>query len=124
MDVNNFLEKQEIEIEGSKYLISKIPAIQGQQIYGAVMKEGLSSGNIGMTYLSLETGLKLLSYAAYLDGDTWVAIEDEFTANVACDSIQKLIKLEAAMIRYNFGFLFDGTLQKVLEELRMSSADI
>lgn len=124
MDVNDFLEKKEIEIEGTKYLISKLPAIQGQQAYGAVMKEGLSSGNIGMTYLSSETGLKLLAYTAYKDGEAWVPIENEFVANIACDSIQKLIKLEAAMIRYNFGFLFDGTLQKVLEELRTSSVDI
>ena len=44
--------------------------------------------------------------------------------NIACGDIEKLIKLEAAMIRYNFSFLFDGVLQDVLEVLRSSSADI
>ena len=118
MEVSKFLEKKETEIDGTMFLLSKMPAIQGQQAYGAVMRETKEDGDLAMTYLSTETGLKLLEYTAYKDGDTWYPLETEEMVNTACESILKLQKLEAAMIRYNFGFLFDGSLQNLLEEFK------
>ena len=118
MEVSKFLEKKETEIDGTLFLISKMPAIQGQQVYGAVMRETKEDGDLAMTYLSTETGLKLLEYTAYKDGDEWYPLETEEAINTACGTILKLQKLEAAMIRYNFVFLFDGTLQSLLEEFK------
>ena len=118
MDPKRFLEPKEVEIDGTKFVISKIPAIQAQQVYRAVMKESLDDGDIAMTYLSEETSISLLSYAAMHEGDELTALDDQNKVNFACSTVQKLIKLEAAMIRYNFGFLFDGTLQEVLGTLR------
>ena len=122
MDPKKFIEPKEIEIDGRKYVISKIPAIQAQQIYRAVMQEAKDDGDIAMTYLTEPTAVALLSYSALVDGEVWTALDDTTQVNFGCPRIQKLIKLEAAMIRYNFGFLFDGTLQEVLGVLRDSQA--
>ena len=117
MDVDNFLEKKEIEIMGKKFLISKMPAIQGQQAFGAVMREVGIDGDIAMTFLSIPTGLMLTEYAAYKDGDSWVPLDSEFVVDSACGSIKQLQLLHAELIRYNFDFLFDGSLQKLLGAL-------
>lgn len=127
MDPKKFIEPKECEIDGIKFILSKIPAVQAQQIYGAVMRESKDDGDVAMTYLSEETTIALLSYSAIKSGDegadSWTVLENADQINFACPKIEVLIKLEAAMIRYNFGFLFDGTLQEVLGVLRDVSQD-
>lgn len=123
MDVKKFLEPKGLEINGVEYIISKMPAVQAQQVYGAIMKECKEEGDIGMTYLSTPTVVSLLSYAARKFGDEeYKVMDSEENVNFCCDNVTTLIQLEAAMIRYNFGFLFDGTLPKVLGVLRDSEA--
>jgi hypothetical protein len=122
MDPKKFIEPKEIEIDGRKYVISRIPAVQAQQIYRFLMKESKEDGDIAMTYLTEPTAVALLSYSALVDGEVWTALDETNQVNFACSKIENLIKLEAAMIRYNFGFLFDGTLQEVLGVLRDSQA--
>ena len=87
------------------------------------MLEAKNDGDIAMTYLTVPTVLSLLTYAATVDGEEWIPLENENRINVAFPKFATLIKLEAAMIRYNFGFLFDGTLQEVLGVLRDSQQD-
>ena len=122
MDPKKFIQPKEITIDGTRFVISKIPAVQAQQIYGALMKESKDDGDVAMTYLSEETSLALASYCAVVIGDEgsseWRPLDSVNQINMACGNIEKLIKLEAAAIRYNFGFLFNGTLQEVLEVLR------
>ena len=121
MEPKNFLEPKEIEIDKTKFVISKIPAIQAQQVYRSIMQEAKDDGDVAMTYLSVPTALSLLSYSAVVDDvNDWTALESENQVNIACPKLATLIKLEAAMIRYNFSFLFDGTLQEVLGVLRDS----
>ena len=122
MDPQKFIEPKEIKIEDTKFVISKIPAVQAQQIYRSVMQEAKDDGDIAMTYLLADTTIALLSYAAAVDGEVWVALDSESQINFWCSKLYNLIKLEAEMIRYNFGFLFDGTLQKVLGVLREGQA--
>ena len=118
MDTKKFIEPKEIEIDGVKFVISKIPAVQAQQVYRSIMHECKDDGDIAMTYLSDKTGIELLSYSAIVVGEEWEALDNESLINIHCPNVASLIKLEAAMIRYNFGFLFDGTLQDVLGVLR------
>lgn len=123
MDPRKFKDPKKIEINGEKFILSKIPAVQAQQVYGAIMKECKDDGDVAMTYLSKETALQLLEYAAYdvtgeENGAGWICLNDETELNVECKTIDVLIELEAAMIRYNFGFLFDGNLQRLLGVLR------
>ena len=86
------------------------------------MQECKDEGDVGMTYLTEDTSVALLGYSAIVDGsegtDNWTALEGPAQINLATERVETLIKLEAAMIRYNFSFLFDGTLQEVLEVLR------
>ena len=122
MDPKKFISPKEIEIANKRFIISKIPAIQAQQIYRSIMQECKDDGDIGMTYLSADTVQELLSYSAIVDSgegaDNWTSLEGANQINFATENVETLIKLEAAMIRYNFSFLFDGTLQEVLGVLR------
>lgn len=127
MEPSKFIEPKRIKIGNSQFVISKIPAIQAQQVYGTIMKECKDEGDIAMTYLSENACLALLSYAAFdrdEDGtDTnLIPLNATEAINVYCGNVTTLINLEAAMIRYNFGFLFDGSLQKVLGVLRDEEA--
>ena len=45
MDPKKFIEPKEIEIDESKYVISKIPAVQAQQVYRSIMKEAKDDGD-------------------------------------------------------------------------------
>ena len=123
MEPKKFKDPKRVEINGEKFIISKIPAVQAQQVYGAIMKECKDDGDIAMTYLSLETTLQLLAFAACDatgsdDKEGWMSFNSENEINSYCRNIDTLIELEAEMIRYNFGFLSNGTLQKVLGVLR------
>lgn len=123
MELKKFIEPKPIKIGDKSFFISKIPAIQAQQIYGAIMKECKEDGDIAMTYLSEETGLSLLAYAAYDqtgegDSNYLVQLNASGAIDTYCRDLTTLIELEAAMIRYNFGFLFDGSLLRVLGVLR------
>lgn len=118
MDAKKFLEPKEIEIDGKKFVISKIPAIQAQQVYRNVMIEAKDDGDVAMTYLTEDTALALLEWAGTAEGDEWASLDSADKVNFCCQNLMTLIKLEAEMIRYNFGFLFDGSLQKVLGVLR------
>ena len=122
MDPKKFKDPKGVEINGEKFIISHIPAIQAQEIYGEIMKECKEDGDIAMTYLSKDATLHLLEFAAHdISGsgpDGWMPFNDEVDINIACPNQGVLMQLEAEMIRYNFGFLFDGTLQKVLGVLR------
>lgn len=118
MMIEDLLDKEEISIGAMKFLISKIPAIQAQEIYGKVIKATDGVGDIGMTFLPIEVARKLLSYTAYKSDDQWLMLDEENRIQTFFPNLLTLIKLEAAMIRKNFGFLFDGSLPEVLDMLR------
>ena len=123
MEPKKFIEPKLVEIGGKHFVISKIPAVQAQQVYGKIMKECKDDGDVAMTYLSEETGLELLAFAAFDaagegNSDAWLSLDSVNALNTYCSNIKNLIDLQAAMIRYNFSFLFDGNLQKVLGVLR------
>lgn len=128
MNPKSFIEPKEVDINHKRYVISKIPAIQAQTIYRMIMQECKDEGDIGMTYLTETTAISLLTYAASIIGggesDDWIPLTSAREINVAFDKVEDLITLEAMMIRYNFGFLFDGTLQKLLGVLRDQVQDI
>lgn len=122
MKKDELLDQEEIQVGGLTFAISRIPAVYAKPIYGEVIKAVGEHGDIGMTYLPMETSRKMLSYVALKDDDSgmWLMMDDEKTINKACTDLYSLIELEAAMIRKNFGFLLDGRLLKVLDTLRGS----
>ena len=123
MEVDNFLEKKPIVIDGTKFMLSLIPAIQSQEIYGKLMRDCKDDGDLGMTYMKADTAKGMLQYTAYESDGVWLPLDNEYAINEACKKIYTLLELEVAMVRYNYGFLFDGRLQKVLESVRGEEAD-
>lgn len=123
MSIDDYIDKSEIDIDGHKFIISSIPAVQAQEIYGDIVRETNDIGDIAMTFLPMPVATRLLAYAAFNDEGTWFSLEEEYRINKACPNTMTLIKLEAAMIRKNFGFLFDGSLREVLAGLRGKSQD-
>ena len=120
MDYDKFIDTKEIEIEGKRFATSLIPALSAQGIYGDIVRATTDVGDIGMTFLPISVAKKLLSYAAYYNpgNGMWTPFHSEDDINREFPSVTALIEFECAMIRRNFGFLFDGSLRKVLEELR------
>lgn len=120
MEVESFINPTEVEVEGTKFKISGIPAIPAQEIYGAIVKETGEYGDIAMTFLPTELSIRLLGYAAYKQGEVWISFGDdaETINRVFGTSVLKLIKLQAEIIRKNFDFLFAGGLRKLLAYLR------
>lgn len=118
MEFDSFLDPEEIELGGTKFTISRIPAFQAQQIYGDVIRSADGVGDIGMTFLPEPVSRLLLKYTAFCDGDTWFVLDQEQRMDRAFKTLHTLLRLEVAMIRKNFGFLFDGGLQSLLEDLR------
>ena len=125
MDYNEFIEKEELTLDGVKFAMSAIPAFQAQQIYGDIVRATSGVGDIGMTFLPEDVAKKLLSYVAFLDGDVWFTLDQEQRIDRAFKKVDSLLKLEVAMIRKNFGFLFDGGLLNLVEDLRgVAKADV
>lgn len=113
--VEAFLEPEEKEIGGKKFLISLIPAIQAQRIYADVIKATDGNGTLGMTMLPKDVAMELLSWCAFECNDKFMVFETSDQINSYLPRLINLIELEVAMIRKNFDFLFDGGLQRVLE---------
>ena len=126
MEVENFVDKEEVEIDGIKCCLSSIPAIPAKEIYGEIVRATSDVGDIGMSFIPWATSKKLLGYAAWYNPEAkiWITLDSETEVNTVFKKHFTLIKLEAAMIRKNFGFLFDGSLQKQLELLRGGDEDI
>lgn len=123
MTVDEFIEVEDLTIDGGKFRISRIPAVQAKAIYGGIMRATDDVGDVGMTFLPIELSKQLLSFAAYFEDDMWLALDSEDRINSAFPLLENLIKLETAMIKKNFGFLFNGGLRKVLVELRGKKED-
>lgn len=115
MQEKNLLNKQDIEIDGKKYFISSIPALQAQRMllkaFGA-----LTNGNIAN--LPPELLEELLSYAgAYNPNGAEVQFMDEEIIGMMVSDPAVLMEIEARMVEKNFGFLADGRLNRVVERL-------
>lgn len=114
MNVEDFREKEEIDINGTKFMISLLPATVGKEVFGDIVRATDGMGDIGLTCLPLHVSAKLLAYAAFYDENSWFTLEEAYRMDKACKTPWDLIDLETRMIKKNFGFLTDGSLQKRL----------
>lgn len=123
MKYENFISPKTVKIGDREFTVSKIPAIQAQEVYTRIMKETDGFGNLGFTMLSKETILMLTSYTA-VENDVGekVVLDIAVSLNSFCPNLQDLHDLIFAMLKENFGFLFDGHLQEQLESLNDSSS--
>ena len=115
METKKLIDKKDIEIEGRKYFISKIPAVQAQRMFLA----GFGSLN-NKTMGGLPPALmdELLSYCgAYNGNGAEVQFLNDGVINMSVTDVFDLIQLEHEMVRYNFSFLFDGRGEELAERL-------
>lgn len=115
-----FIDPEQVEIDGEKFWISKIPAFNAQEIFMSAiqafqMKDASS--------LPKGTMLKLMSYVAVPGADendyhVGIPLETEASINVNVKDVFTLLQVEVKMIEKNYGFLFDGRLQEVLGSIK------
>ena len=113
--VENFLDPKEVEINGTTYKISRIPAIQASAIYAEVMKVMVDQGNLGMTALPANVTREIFKYCGKrLESGGWIVLDTEDSVNNAFKSLGDMLKLQIMMVKENFGFLTDGSLTDIL----------
>ena len=114
MEYGKFIKPREIEIGGTTYAISQIPAIESQDIYRIVAKSVSDNGIIGMTMLPIHQVKTILSYVAVRIDDQWFSLDTDMRINNYLVDKAVMEKLIVLMIRENWSFLADGNLLDVL----------
>lgn len=114
MEYGKFIKPREVEIGGTTYAISQIPAIESQDIYRIVAKSVSDNGIIGMTMLPIHQVKTILSYVAVRIDDQWFSLDTDMRINNYLVDKAVMEKLIVLMIRENWSFLADGNLLDVL----------
>ena len=104
------LEPTEIVLGDKKFLLGKIPAFYAQGLCGQVMHNSISN-------LPAETVRGILKYVYVELNGQYLSLDSDMMINQHCPDLFNLYTLETKQIEKNFGFLFDGKLQKLFEEL-------
>jgi len=109
------IEPKEIELDGRKYVISKLPATVGREIITQYPISNIPK--VGDYKASKELMLKLMSYVAVnIDGqELRLTTEDLINNHVRNGEV--LISLEKEMFAYNFDFFTNGNLSSFLGTL-------
>lgn len=115
MKIQDFISSKEVEINGSTFVISKIPATKAIELQPLIMQELLENGDLGLAMIKPELTMKLLAYAAKkMDDDAWRELDSKDIIDSCFDNAIDLIALRMEIINYSFGFLRDGSLLKLL----------
>ena len=105
MEIRKLIEKEDVEIGGRKYFVSRIPSVQAQRLFLA----GFGALNNKMMSLPPAMMEELLSYCGTYNGEGQeVQFVNIDIINMFVTDVFDLIQLEHEMVRKNFGFLFDG----------------
>ena len=119
---NKLVDPELVTVDGSenRFFISKIPAYASQEILLGALS-AIQSKDVSQ--LPQGTVDKLMSYVSCQMGDSdcdeSILLNTKNTIDAYCDDVYVLVQLELKMIERNYGFLFDGRLQKALEALKL-----
>lgn len=116
---SSLIEPKEVEVDGKKYIISKIPAFQAREIMVKYVPTHLMNMNSDYEKIK-EVILKLMNFVAVNVEGKEIRLSTETLIDNHCTSWETLVKLEAQMIDYNTSFFKDGkglTFLKRLENL-------
>lgn len=119
LTVSSLIEPKEVEVDGSKYIISKIPAFQAREIMVKYVPTHLMNMNSDYEKVK-EVILKLMNFVAVNVEGREIRLSTEALIDNHIKSWETLVKLEAQMIDYNTSFFKDGkglTFLKRLENL-------
>lgn len=115
MDTKNLIDKKDVEVEGRKFFISRIPAVQAQKIFLAAFG---ALSNKAMSSLPPAMMEELLTYCGtYNKEGAEVQFVNPEVTNMFVTDVFQLLLLEHEMVRYNFGFLFDGRGEELANRL-------
>lgn len=115
MNEKNLFGKEDIEIQGKKYFVSSIPAVQAQKIFLTGMSI-FQSKNLAMLPQALTD--EILSYCGtYNETGAEVQFINPDVVNMMVKDMFVLLKLEVKMVEKNFSFLFDGRAAELASQL-------
>jgi len=98
------IDEKQTEVGGKTFLLSKIPSIASREIlmnYSAGEKGELAAD-------STKTILRMLSYCSVDIAGTFQRLSTAEFIDAQIPSVKDLMKLEAEMLEYNFGFFGQG----------------
>ncbi len=120
MSMNDDMNRETLEVDGHKYVLTSIPAFKAQKIFLACAEVFT---NKRFADLPDDTVLALLRYVKPVNANgAEVAIETAADIDGFFPTMDALLQVELAMIKKNFGFLFNGGLQSMLETLLVLQA--
>lgn len=120
METKKLIDKEDVEVGGRKYFISRIPSIQAQRLFLA----GFGALNNKMMSLPPAMMEELLSYCGTYNGEGQeVQFVNPDIINMFVTDMFDLIQLEHEMVRKNFGFLFDGRGEALAAQLNSTLQD-
>lgn len=108
------IDPKEIEINGRKYILHKFGAVAGRHIVTQYPIANIPK--IGNYEASQELMEKLMSFVTVkLENGNEIALETAALIDNHVPDAVTLIKLEKAMMQYNFDFLADGEISRILD---------
>lgn len=121
METKKLIDKEDVEVGGRKFFISRIPAVQAQRLFlagfGALNNKMMS----GLPPAMMD---ELLSYCGTYNGEGQeVQFVNPDIINMFVKDMFDLIQLEHKMVRKNFGFLFDGRGEELAAQLNSTLPD-
>ena len=125
MQYEKFIQPKEIGIGDRTFAISRIPALDAQQLYNVISKSVTDNGLIGITMLPPPTIEQILGYTALFGDDKiWLTLSNKSIINeVFQDDFGELQQLVVAMVKENFDFVVSGKLLDQLVEGEEAATD-
>lgn len=108
---------RDLKIGDTVFAVSKIPAIKAFEVYKKIVALEDDWGRLGFTMVNSDTAKDILQYVAYKNDSTkneWRCLDNTNDINSALGSTRDMIEVMHEMYKENFGFLSDGSLQKLL----------
>ena len=125
MQYEKFIQPKEIGIGDRTFAISRIPALDAQQLYNVIAKSVSDNGLIGITMLPGPIVEQILDYTALFGDDKiWLTLSNKSIINeVFQDDFGELQQLVVAMVKENFDFFVSGKLLDKLVEGEEAATD-
>lgn len=125
MQYDKFIQPKEIGIGNRTFAISRIPALDAQQLYNVISKSVTDNGLIGITMLPPPIIEQILCYTALFGDDKiWLTLSNKSIINeVFQDDFGELQQLVVAMVKENFDFFVSGKLLDRLVEREEAATD-
>lgn len=112
---SQLIDPREVKIGNKTFFTSTIPAFYAQRI---MLTAGPALADLDVSKLPESVILEILSYCAVKnDNGDGIVLDEIELINMAFESTTQLIELEMKEIEENFGFFFDGSLQRIFQPL-------